>query len=274
MPTKRWAFLMAVVVASMLLLSAIASGGSLSDERKEEFLRQGQILSMRRIKTGITGSQRATLQFGDFSHDAHIQTIDVFKPEYKTAFGTELNFRDTYKFNIAAYRLDRLINLKMVPVSVERKVKGSTASVTWWVDDVQMMERERYQKKIQAPSPADWMDQMHNVRVFYELVYNADINLGNQLITDDWRLWMVDFTRAFRMSPKLRSPDNLGRIDQRVYNGLRSLTREKVERELGSFLRRLEIDGLLARKDRILEFFDAAIAEKGEARVICKREGH
>ena len=110
--------------------------------------------------------------------------------------------------------------------------------------------------------------------MFNELVYNTDPNLGNLLITNDWRLRMIDFSRAFRVSPKLRTPQNLGRIDQRVYDGLRSLAREKVESELGSFLRKPEIKGLLARKDRILELFDPEIAEKGKTRVICIRKGH
>ena len=260
--------------ALLFSLGVMASQRPLSDQEKERFLLHGEIIKMKEIGTGITRSKQATLQSGDFSHDAHIQTIDVYKLEYKTPFGTELNFRDTYKFNIAAYRLDRLINLRMVPVSVERSVQGKSASVTWWVDNVQMMERERYKKNINPPSRADWMDQMHNVRVFYELIYNTDPNLGNLLITDDWRLWMIDFTRAFRMSPELRSLEQLGRIDQRVYDGLQSLTREKVEHELGSFLRKREIEGLLARRDRIVEYFEAAIAEKGEVRVICKRPGH
>jgi hypothetical protein len=271
---NRLSFLITIAVSVMLPISATASDQLLSDQEKEQFLLQGQVLKMRETKTGITGSKRATLQQADFSHEAHLQTIDVSKAEYKTPFGTEMNFRDSYKFNIAAYRLDRLINLNMVPVSVERNVKGETGSMTWWVDDVQMMERERFKKKIQPPSAFEWMDQMHNVRVFNELVYNTDPNLGNLLITNDWRLRMIDFSRAFRTSPKLRTAENLGRIDQRVYDGLRSLTREKVEKELGPFLREPEMKGLLARKDRILEFFDAEIAEKGEARVICKRVGH
>ena len=266
--------LMTVIAGLVLATSLTAAAEPLSDEEKEQFLLQGEVLKMRETKTGITGSKRATLQQADFSHEAHLQTIDVSKAEFKTPFGTEMNFRDSYKFNIAAYRLDRLINLNMVPVSVERSVKGKTGAMTWWVDDFQMMERERFKKKIQPPSAFEWMDQMHNVRVFNELVYNTDPNLGNLLITNDWRLRMIDFGRAFRTSPNLRGPKNLGRIDQRVYDGLRSLTREKVESELGSFLRVPEIKGLLARKDRILEFFDAEIAEKGEARVICKRVGH
>ena len=140
---NRRIFLVTVAVSALRPMSGSASDGPFSDEEKERFLLQGKVVKTRETTTGITGSRRVTLQQGDFSHEAHLQTIDFSKAEYKTPFGTEMNFRDSYKFNIAAHRLDRLINLNMVPVSVERKVQGKTGSMTWWVDDVQMMERER-----------------------------------------------------------------------------------------------------------------------------------
>ena len=204
------------------------------DKEKEQFLLSAKLVQTKGIRTGVTGTQRATLSNDQITHDAHVQTIDVQKDRFTTASGTELNFRDSYKFNIAAYRLDRLVGLNMVPVSVERKIKGKTGSVTWWVDDVQMMELERHEKKIAPPNRADWNDQMYNVRVFNELVYNNDPNLGNFLITNDWRLRMVDFSRGFRRIKKLRNPANLTRIDRRVYEGLRApgpgFTREGVGR--------------------------------------------
>jgi hypothetical protein len=246
----------------------------LSDEQKEQFLRDAKIVKTKGIKTGTTGTSRATMSDGTLVHDAHIQTIDIYKHEYRTVAGLELNFRDSYKFNIAAYRVDRLVNLNMVPVSVERKIKGKPGSVTWWMDDVQMMEVERYKKKIPPPNMANWLDQMCNVRLFNELVYNSDPTLGNLLITDDWRIGLVDFSRAFRISKDLRKPENLSRVDRRVYEGLKGLTRDVVARELGPLLRESEIEGLLARRDKIVRFFDEAAAEKGEAFVICNREGH
>ncbi len=271
---NRRDFLLTAAAGVMMPAMGRASAAPLTDEEREQFLLQSEVVKKKEVKTGTTGTSRMTLRHGDFIHDAHLQAIDVFKDRFETAAGMELNFRDSYKFNIAAYRLDRLIHLNMVPVSVERKVGGKLASVTWWVDDVQMMEGERYTKKISPPNRAVWLDQMHNVRIFNELVYNTDPNLGNLLITNDWSIRLIDFSRAFRTSPTLRRPENLGRIDQRIYDGLRALTHEKVEAALGSLLRKSEIDGLMARKDRIMEFFEAGIAEKGEGMVVCMLEGH
>jgi hypothetical protein len=247
-----------------------------SDAEQEQFLLHAKIVRTRGVSTGITGTLRATLDDGTLVHDASIQTVNISKPSFQTALGTELNFRDSYKYNVAAYRLDRLLNLRMVPVSVERRVQGKTGAVTWWVDNVQMMEKERYQKKIDAPNPEEWNDQMYQVRVFNELVYNTDANLGNLLITDDWKLRLIDFTRAFRLYKRLREPENLKncRLDRRVYGGLRALNEQTLAERLGDVLRPNEIEGLLARRDVILAHFDQQIAQQGESSVICDQAGH
>ena len=246
----------------------------LTRDEKEHFLLIARVIKTKSLSVGITSSQKATLTNGDFTHDAHVQTVDIRKPSYTTLQGTEINFRDSYRYNIAAYRLDKLLNLRIVPVSVERKVGGETAALTWWVDDVLMMERERFLKKIEPPDRASWNDQMYQVRVFNNLIYNTDPNLGNVLITSDWKLWAIDFARAFRLQTKLRDSKELTRIDRRFYNGLRALNEDILLRELRPLLTRTETKALLARRDLIIEFLNRRVARLGEAAVICDRLGH
>ncbi len=246
-----------------------------SDQQKEQFLRTAKIVKKKRIKVGITGSSRATLSDGAFEHDAHIQTIDERKFRFEKADGgVEINFRDSYKFNVAAYKVDRMLKLNMVPVSIERDVGSGEASVTWWVDDVKMMELERYTKKIVVPDPDRWNDQMHNVRVFNELLYNTDANLGNVLITEDWQIHLIDFTRAFRRMKTLRARRNLGRVDRRIYDGLKALNEVQLIAAMGSLLQKGEVRAIVARRDRIVDFFDRDIAKNGERAVICSLQGH
>ena len=247
-----------------------------SDADKESFLMRAEVVKMKKVHTGITGTKRATFSDGQHTHDASIQSVNVSKSSYATARGMEVNFRDSYKYNIAAYRLDRLLNLHMIPVSVERKVKGKRAAVTWWVDDVKMMEGERYRKKIAPPNRAKWNDQMFQVRIFNELVYNTDANLGNLLITNDWKLVMIDFSRGFRRHKDLMAPKNLlnCRLDRRFYDGMRELKEDGVNRLLGDMLTEREREGLMARKDKIVSHFDGLIAQKGENGVLCSLPGH
>ena len=94
------------------------------------------------------------------------------------------------------------------------------------------------------------------------------------LITNDWNIRIVDFSRAFRIRKDLRAPANLVRCDRRIYDALRELDEETLKRELGPYLRKNEIKGLLARRDKILKLFDQKIAEQGEAAVICDQPGH
>ncbi len=241
---------------------------ALTDAQREEFLRRGKVDRTRGISVGINNTTRLTLNDGTLTHDAHLNTVDIYKASEPLPSGTELNFRDCYKFNIAAYKLDRLLRLNMVPVTVERVVGGKRGSVAWWVDGVKMMEKERFKKKIPPPDQERWNRQMYRVRLFNELVYNTDANLGNLLITGDWDLRMVDFTRAFRAHKKLREPGNLTRIDREALEALRRLSADDVRRELGPWLKKPEVEGLLARRDLIVAHFDSEISTRGQTTVL------
>jgi hypothetical protein len=73
----------------------------------EEFLGKARLVVQRQLSTGVTNSRRATLDDGERTHDTHIQTVDISKSNFQTIWGTELAFRDSYKFNMAAYELDK-----------------------------------------------------------------------------------------------------------------------------------------------------------------------
>jgi hypothetical protein len=234
----------------------------------EKFLATAKVVRVRNLSTGITNSQRATLSDGRLEHDAHIQSIDERKQSFQTALGTEINFRDSYKFNIAGYKLDRMLDLHMTPVSVERRVAGHTAAVTWWVDDVQMMEVDRFKKKLAPPDQDDWNRQMHIVRVFDQLIYNTDRNLQNLLICHHWNIWMIDHTRAFRLFTKVREPKNLTMCERGLLAKLRELNEAALKKELGHSLTPPEIRGLLGRRDHILQIFGDLITQKGEQAVL------
>ena len=260
-------------LALSLLLSLAVSGlaqtpptlDTLTQEQREEFLRTARITKKREISSGITLPSKATLTDGRTTHDAQIQTVDIRKASYKTPSGTEIDFTDSYKYNIAAYRLDKLLGLGMVPASVERKVAGDTAAVTWWVDDMLMTGKKRHKKKIPVPHVKlfNWNKQMFCLRVFDQLIYNTDRNLGNVLITKDWKIWMIDHTRAFRRHKTLRTPGDLVKCDRRLLAALRKLNYKLLERELSPYLDKGQIKALLARRDQIVEFFDTGVDKKG-----------
>ena len=95
-----------------------------TDEEKEHFLLSAKVIRKRTINTGITRPLRLTTTDDTLTHDVQLQRIDEFKNRADLPTGTELNFRDCCRSNISAYRLDRLLGLNMVPVSVERRLEG------------------------------------------------------------------------------------------------------------------------------------------------------
>jgi hypothetical protein len=240
----------------------------LTDQQKEEFLRTAKVLKQRQLSVGVTGTQRLTMTDGKLTLDAHFQRIDESKAVFQGQRGNELIFRDCYKFNVAAYMLDRMIGLNMVPVSIVRRIGGRDGALTWWVPDVAMMERDRTAKKIAAPDPEHWNSQMCQVRVFNELVYNMDANQTNLLITKDWHIWAIDFSRAFRRHDTIRFAANLTHIDRGLLEHIRKLDANEVRAKLKPCLMEAEIKGLLARRDKIVAHFDDRIARLGEAEVI------
>lgn len=234
----------------------------------EKFLLTAHAGALRSISAGVTGTHRMTLDDGSLRHDGHLQTIDEKKTSFQGANGTtELNFRDSYKYNIAAYELVKLLGLNMMPPYVERSIAGSKGSLAWWIDSA-MMEADRYKKHIPIPDPESWNRQMYAVRVFHELIYDTDPNLTNLLITKDWQLWIIDATRAFRMYATLREPKNLVQIDRRLLERLRQIDLKLLKKKLSRWLTNSEIQALDARRAKIVRFFDNELKTKGEAAVL------
>jgi hypothetical protein len=242
----------------------------LSDAEMELFLKTGKIVSQKKLDIGTTAASRITLSDGKLAHDAQFQSIDVYKPVFRGAEGTvEKNFRDSYKFNIAAYRLAKMLGINNVPMSVERDVDGKLGSVTWWVDNIWMTEAERRDRGIKPPASQFWVDELNVVRVFDQLIYNTDRNQGNLLITPDWRVWMIDHTRAFRTPVAMQKKNALpGRVDHKVLAGLRQLKIDALKQQLGPYLRPEEISAILGRRNLIVQHFDREIKQNGEDAVL------
>ena len=134
-----------------------------------------------------------------------------------------------------------------------------------------MDEAKRIQKHIEPPDPEAWNKQMFKKRVFAELAYDTDPNLTNVLISPEWHLWIIDFTRGFRLFRELREPKNLmspGRCDRHLLEKLRKLHRDQLEKVTQGYLRKGEVDGVMARRDKIVALFDDLIAKKGENAVL------
>jgi hypothetical protein len=236
-------------------------------EQMEEFLRKGKVVSQRAIPKGVTLPHRATLEYNGQTHDAAIQSVDISKDSFETARGMEQNFRDYWGYDVAGYELAKILEFNMVPPYVERKLGGQAAAFSWWVDDT-MLELDRLKKKIEPPDQDAWNKQMYAARVFHELIYDTDPNLTNALITKDWQVWIIDFSRAFRLMKDIAQIKSLVQCDRKLLTRIRALDKSVLKAKLSPWLSGREIDGIIARSAKITEFFDRQVTAKGEAAVL------
>lgn len=246
------------------------TGDNLTEEQQADFLLKAKVIRSSQTAKGVTLPYRLTLTDGTITHDGGFQAIDEMKPQMQFADGhTEFNFKDSYHYNIAGYELAKLLGLdNMIPVTVERSWDGKKGSLSWWVPNIMMDEGDRLAKHVEAPDPDGWNKQMYKVRVFDELVYDTDPNLTNVLITKDWKVWRVDFSRGFRTWKKLRNAGNLVMCDKSLLEKLKALNEADLLAATKKHLSKSEVKGVVGRRDLIVETFNKLIAEKGEAAVL------
>jgi hypothetical protein len=133
---------------------------------------------------------------------------------------------------------------------------------------VKMDEAERYKQKIAAPDPDAWNSQMYKIRVFDQLVSDADPNLTNVLIGENWQIWRIDFSRAFRLNKEPKSPKDLVRCDRQLLEKLKALDGNTLAEKTKRYLTKDEVKAVMARRDKIVAQFQTMIAEKGEKEIL------
>src|SRR5687767_11162427 len=263
-----------LVVALIVVLAPRAAAPQspvpLTREQMERFLATAEIVRERTTSDGVTRPVRATLSNGVLTHDAQFQTVDQAKALFDAGKASEIGFTDTYRYNIAGYRLAQLVGLDTVPMSVERRYKGKNAAVTWWIDDVMFDESGRMKlgdTAMMGPDPQRTQRQIHVMRVWDELIQNRDRNRGNVLWTKDWTLWLIDHTRAFRTNTSLLKPDQLIRIERTLFDKMKQLTEQSITQAVKGALTRPEIRSVLRRRDAIVQHFEKLLAGRDESAV-------
>ena len=259
-----------VLAVGLLYLtgSLVAQTPDLTPAEIALFLETGEVVAAEPIGVGVTKPWRLTLSDGVTTHDAAFQSVDERKASVQLGRRRELNFVDSYRYNIAAYRLASLLGLgHMMPVTVERTWDGNRGALSWWIDDVMFDETARQEQRRWPEDMQRWTDQMYRMRLFAELVYDTDRNKGNILYASDWSLYMLDFSRAFRKWSELQRVDDLVRCDRVLFDRLTTLTKDEVGEATGGYLTGPEIDGVMTRRDLLIEHFQALIASRGADRI-------
>jgi hypothetical protein len=219
----------------------------------EEFLRTGTIERVDKIPVGVTKPERGFFAPGGLAASAAVKHLPM---------GQRAGFWEAYKSEIAAYELDRLLGLDMVPPTVERRVGSDLASVQLWVEGCRVL-KDVDQK--QCPKPVEWAMQVCRQRVFDNLVSNIDRNAGNMLVDGEWNIILIDHSRAFG-SDRMPFMKEMTRVDRAFFERLKALDEASVMKRVRPWVLG---DGtaraILKRRDKIVAQFERLARERGEA---------
>ncbi|MGH9862687.1 MAG: hypothetical protein ACRD35_04610 [Candidatus Acidiferrales bacterium] len=253
-----------------------AKGSPLPFQTEDEivnFLTTAKIKKMKEIGTGITVPMKALLEKDGVQMNAKFTHIQQEKAKAEMATGIEMGFRDDYQFEVGAYELARLLGLRNVPPTVKRKGwdpsgTSKNGSMQIWVEKVFTEFDRKMKTKVDPPDQTRWNYQMWEMHVFDALIQNTDRSLPNVLIDPDWKVWMIDHTRAFRRNPKVENLNLLQHCERSLFEKLRTLDEGTVRARLKDYVRSGEIDALLKRRAELVAHFEQLIQEKGEGAVL------
>jgi hypothetical protein len=240
----------------------------LDDDALEQWLVDAEVVNIEDLDTGVTEPHKVTLRKDGNELRAVFKEVSTDETGAYDR-GAAVNTSDRFQYELAAYELDRLLGLDMVPVTVKRTIKNRRGVVQFWIDNSINVRRMLEQKK----QPDGWCPaapQYNLMNVFDVLTYNSDRTQENALWTQDWMLVLIDHTRAFRTlrtNPTLLYKGPV-QVPAALAERLEQLDRETLKTRLGPYLQLRQIDALLKRRDRLLKEY--AVPATGAAERVAR----
>ena len=213
----------------------IRLGGYIEASDIEQLLVKGDVVSTRKDQMG-----------------RRLVTVSNGEREIEAVF-TKRSHRDIYP-EVAAYRLDRLLGLDMVPVTAPRAVDGSAGSLQFLpygsIDEQRRSDRDKG-NAANCPLP----DQWSAMSIFDALIYNEGRVAKNiRYSPDNWQLLLVGHNKAFR--PKKGRPRQLvGKelnLTEAWKNALTALSDEVLAERFSDVLDQKRLHSLGTRRDELL----------------------
>lgn len=224
-----------------------------------DFLRTAEVLEEKDIGAGVNRSKKLLLEKDGVRAHGIYREVDLRKRDVRVGERMYPRFADSYLFECAAFELARLLGIDAVPPVVRRRIRDRDGSLQIWIEDVLDETGESFE----PPDPHAWVGQLWEMYFFDNLIYNADRNEGNILVDTDYRLWLIDHTRAFQAMPELLD-DRVVRARRSTYERLVKLSEERLREALGVYLEPAELAALLERRERLVARIEDLVAELGE----------
>lgn len=222
----------------------------------EAYLRTAPVVRTETTDRGVTKPVRAF--FADGGPVASM-TWKALPP------GRPHGYYESYKSEIAAYELDKLLGLNMVPPKVEREFEGETGVAVMWVDGAKSFATLGGVPRPPSDTTARWNRELVRAKMFHNLVGDIDPNLGNWLVDPAWQIILIDQSRALTTTTHL--VHKLQHVDGPLWDRMRGLTEESLSRPLSAWLGGAEIRAILKRRDRMQKEIDRLVRDKGAGAV-------
>lgn len=233
----------------------------LSDDDAEEFLRRAGITALRPLGRGRTHPMLVELK------DRGIRLRGIFKggsqpPSQSGSPGGSKAPRERFQHEIAAYRLSRLLGLRLVPPTVSRTIGSATGSLQLWVERA-VDEQASKTYGLLPTDPLRYGLSCCRGRLFDALIGLEWRDPNDRLsLLDESRLLLVDNGAAFGEGASVPAGLFTGgcELDAELRGALEGLSRRILRRHLGDLLSTAQRRALLRRRDRILSLWAARAA--------------
>ena len=259
-----------VAAASSILAFAVPAAQVIQGLEVEQFLKKAKFIAKAPLGSGVTDSLKVTLELNGKTQFAVLKTVDQKRPgAQRNAKGEiEIDFQDSWRTEVAAYEFDKLLGLGMVPATIERMspYENMPASLQLWVE-ASMSEAKRREKAIIPSNPEKWSAQLQAMAIFDALIYNTDRHPDNLLITDTFDIRLIDHSRSFRPNAELRNKEDLTRLSRSLFTKIEQLNKSVMEKKLLDYLTRTQVDGLLKRRQLLLDHVHELARKFGEQSV-------
>lgn len=256
------ALLSGVLLTSLVGTAAATSvaagepwGRSEEDRALERFLATAEIVRVETLDEGITEPERLVLEADGQRHRAIFKDVDVEERGLSRNLRFEMDFTDRYVYEVAAYRLDRYLGLRLVPPTVVREVNGRKGSAQFWIEGA-ISGEEAIAQGYSFHDPARYRRGILFMRILDALILNVDRNRTNVLITTyDDGFHLIDHSRAFRQGrrlPRWETEWGTTAVPEGLAERLRSLDLEALRSLLGDLLEEHQLRPILKRRDALL----------------------
>jgi hypothetical protein len=224
----------------------------------ETLLRTGRVVHEDYIPEGVTQPQKLSLKKDELCFAGIWKSIER---------GRHKGYWESHQAEVAAYEMDKLLGLGMVPPTVMRSIDWEDGSLQWWVEGARLYKELEHDR---PPNAIEYSHQLSRMEMFDVLIGNPDRNAGNFMIDACWNVILIDHSRAFLSDEDLPSDKTKlpVQFDRRLVKKLRELDEEMLKDRLGNLLSSWQWEAILARRDGLLSYLDELIAERGEARVL------